>query len=337
MSDNFHKAIVHAYANLHNADNVLGTPISQEHLPHILKRSREGHEQLYNKLNDAAGSFAVGGRFGNFGMDDIQKQIMKMQQQIHESQTVHRGGSFHVGGGFVPSSPEEMYQHVLHMNPYQIEMMREASAQLLGGKPSPMFPMMVTKNEPLEAPAEDYENIIQMPNAHAMGRMLEADHGHVKGGGFFSGLKHVVRKIGQFYKPASSALRFASQNSADLVGLLPQSYQGAASSFLSTAASIDAAINPMIEATIDAVQENASPEAKERLKKMAEKSIDDAVAKHLPQANGVYQAAKTVGQDYSSGGFQAVKKRGASYASTKAQELAASVLKPAGIEADIGL
>lgn len=326
MSDKFHQAIVHAYGRFHNAENVLGSPITLDHLPHIMKRSKEGHEQLYNNLKESAGSFAAG---GNMNMHDI----LKIIDQQRENKADHRGGSLHTGGGFVPGDPQAMYRHVLHMNPYQVEMMREAAAQLLGGKPSGFFPKMVDDNEPLEAPAEDYENIIQMPNAHAMGRMLEADDGHVKGGGFFSGLKHVIRKIGKWYNPVSSALKFANQNQSDLLSMVPENYRGAASSFLSTAASIDAAINPMIEATIDAVQENATPEAKERLKKLAEKSIDDAVAKHLPQANDIYQGAKTVANDYMEGGVGQVALRG----KARAQAMAASVLKPANTEADIGL
>lgn len=279
--ESFRNKVLSEFMASHQKSPVLSTQLTGGHLKYVLDRTRPQLDNLYNKLKNSS-----------------------------EGGSASFGGSYHMGGGFsdhdVPETPEGMYKFSLHLSPYQVESMREAASQLLGGKPSPFHPTMADGSEELQADPQDYENIVRMPNAHAMGRMIEAEHGYARGGGFFDAFKHVARTAGKAYRFASSALGFATKNKDTLMNFVPDSYKGMVSGALDTAASIDAAINPMIEATIDAVQENASQEQKNKLKVLAEQSIDKAVQEHLPGAKPYYDTAKETAKIYNTQGLQGV-------------------------------
>jgi len=218
------------------------------------------------------------------------------------------GGSLHTGGNLVhnngydiggaiasggylpaPQSPKEMYHYMLNLTPQQFEAHREVAAQMLGGVPSPMWDHIADGKEPLEADDNEYENIMRMPNQHAAARLVEAD----RGGGFFKALKHVGRKVTALYKVGRGALNFVDRNK-DLLLDLPgvRDYKEGISGFLDTAVAIDDVVNPLVDAAIDASRNAATDEQRNKLKSMANKSIDNAIQTHLPQAQKYVDAAK---------------------------------------------
>jgi len=208
--------------------------------------------------------------------------------------SIYTAGSFPSGGTMpFPTTHKRMYHHVLNLTPSQFEAYREGAAQLLGGHPSPMWGRMAHGSEPLESDAEEYENIIRMPNQHAAAKMVEADASSPTGGGFFKALRHVGRKVTSFYKMGRGALKFVDRNKdvlLDLPGV--RDYKEGISSFLDSANAIDEAVNPFVDAAIDAASETASLEQREKLKRMATQSIDKAIETHMPNAQKYVNVAK---------------------------------------------
>lgn len=210
------------------------------------------------------------------------------------------GGSLHTGGAITsggylpfPKSHREMYHYMLNLSPQQFEGYREGAAQILGAHPSPMWGKMVDGSEALESDADEYENILRMPNQHAAARMIEADASSPTGGGFYKALRHVGRKVTNFYKMGRGALKFVDRNKdvlLDLPGV--RDYKEGISAFLDSANAIDEAVNPFVDAAIDAASESASLEQREKLKKMATQSIDNAIQTHLPEASKYVNVAK---------------------------------------------
>lgn len=204
------------------------------------------------------------------------------------------GGSLHMGGE-LPEPPQDqraMYHYTLQLSPHQMEFLREIANQLLGAKPSPVWDDLVPGGEPLESEAEEYEKIIDMPNTHSAARLIESDIGHGKGGGFMKAFKHVAKIGSKIYKAGHHALGWVNRNKDLLMNIVPEDYRAGAEGLLETANKIDSAVNPIIDATIDAVKENATPEDKQKLKRLAEQSIDKAIETHLPQAKPYMDAAK---------------------------------------------
>lgn len=208
------------------------------------------------------------------------------------------GGSLHTGGALSdetedPKNAKEMYHHLLRMGPHKFEAIREMSAQALGAVPSPMWGKMMDDNEKLNASPEHYENIMRMPNQHAAARMLEADQSSPTGGGFFKALKHLTKKATNIYKMGRGALNFVDRNKDVLLDLPGVSnYKEQIGAFLDSAKSIDDAVNPFVDAAIDATKENATAEDRNKLKQMATKSIDKAIETHLPGAKKYVEVAK---------------------------------------------
>ena len=280
--DKMHHTVVNYMTELHKKAPVLNADLGG-HFSEIMSKTREGVGRLYHHLKNVSQ--------GNIDEDEGGSGAM--------------GGSLRMGGAFGhASSPAALYMQTLHMNPYHIESIREAASQLLGGKPSPFHRTMATGSDALEAEPEDYENVVRMPNAHAMGRMIEAEHGYTRGGGFFKALRHATRLAGKAYKFVSAGLGLANKYQDQIMQFVPDDYKGAVSGALKTAATIDAAINPLVEATVDAAQETSTPEQRQKLKKMAEESIDQAVATHMPAAQPYYQAAKKAGTIYQDKGLK---------------------------------
>lgn len=210
------------------------------------------------------------------------------------------GGSIHTGGGFGDlsnvESPEEnvqMYHKLLNMNPHEFEAYREGATQMLGGVPSRMWGSIENPNEALETEADDYENIINMPNVHAAARMLEADDASPTGGGFGKALRHVGRKLSSIYKVGRAGINFLDRNRG-LLDVIPgvKDYSSNINSFIDSAKAIDDSINPLVEAAIDAGRSSATDEDRQKLKQLATQSIDAAVKKHIPQAQPFLDAAK---------------------------------------------
>lgn len=213
------------------------------------------------------------------------------------------GGSLHTGGALSdmgdenPRNSKEMYHHLLRMGPHKFEMLREMSAQMLGAVPSPMWDKMAEHGEGLEAPPDEYETLMRMPNQHAAARMLEADESSQSGGGFFKALKHLTRKAAGIYKIGRGVTNFVDRNK-DVLLELPgvRDYKEGISAFLDTAKSIDEAVNPFVDAAIDATKENATDEDRAKLKNLATSSIDKAIETHLPEAKKYVDVVKDLNQ-----------------------------------------
>lgn len=234
--------------------------ISQKFLPHATK--------LYNHLQTAVGGSAPS------------------------------GGSLYTGGGlsedkYSPDENVQMYHKLLNMNPAEFEAYRESATQMLGGVPSRMWGQIENPNETLETDAEDYENVINMPNVHAAARMLEADDASPTGGGFGKALKHIGRKLHSIYRIGRAGVNFVDRN-RELLDVIPgvRDYSSNINSFIDSAKAIDDSINPLVEAAIDAGRSTASDEDRQKLKQLATQSIDAAVQKHIPQAQPFLDAAK---------------------------------------------
>jgi len=121
----------------------------------------------------------------------------------------------------------------------------------------------------------------------------------MSGGGFFKALKHVGRKATGLYKIGRAALGFAQRNK-DLLLDLPgiRDYKEGISGFLDTAKEIDDAVNPFVDAAIDAAKDTATDADRQKLKNMATSSIDKAIETHLPEAKKYVEAARDMNNTY---------------------------------------
>lgn len=287
-----HDTIEH-YKNLHKTTGIFNDRLHGGHFEDIKNRADGPIHHLVNHLvskieREKAGSASSGGFIPFAGkMDD---ELAKFK-----GGSAGTGGSLHTGGGFgpdmsLPQTQQEMYHALLMMSPHQLEMFREIAAQLLGGASSHMWGDLTDKKEPLETDAEEYENLVRMPNSHAAARMLEADVGG--GGKFFKALKHVGKLATRVYSAGHAALKWVGNNKDLIVGLVPDQYKAGAEGFLETANKIDAAVNPIVDATVNALKDNATAEDKAKLKKMAKESIDKAVENNIPGAKKYIAAAE---------------------------------------------
>lgn len=173
------------------------------------------------------------------------------------------GGSLRGGGfGDIVKSPRDMYHYILNMTPHNFEMMREVASQLTGGLPSPMWGKLVG-NEPLEASPEDYEDIIRMPSIPATARMLDVSHHNLRGGGFYSALKHTLHHAHKAYKASHGTISFINKyrplisSALALPGL--NEYRAAIDPILDTAVAYDNAINPIYEAAKNEYEQSQNP------------------------------------------------------------------------------
>jgi len=230
----------------------------------------------------------------------ISKKFLPHAQNIVDKITggsAGSGGSIHTGGGLgalVPQDAVGMYHNLLMMSPGEFEAYREAATQMLGGVPSKMWGAIEEPNEPLEAEPDEYENVINMPNVHAAARMLEADESSPMGGGFGKALRHIGRKIGSLYKVGRASLNFVDRNRdtlLDIPGI--RNYKDQIGSFLDSAKAMDESVNPLVEAAIEAAGSGqTSEEGKRKLKQLATESIDNAIQKHMPEAQKYIDVAK---------------------------------------------
>ena len=283
----FTTTIARHFINNNNQTGVLSNlnenhvrPISNVIAPHSLRLLEHLKKRVAGGSMGSGGSLYTGGSLHSSGL------VGNSDYDIPHSVA---------SGGFLPepTNEKEMYHHMLNLSPQQFEAYRETATQMLGGVPSPMWDKIADGKEPLESDENEYENIMRMPNQHAAARLLDADANSPTGGGFFKALKHVGRKVTGLYKMGRGALNFVDRNK-DLLLDLPgvRDYKEGISGFLDTAVAIDDVVNPLVDAAIDASRNTSTPEDRNRLKKMAEKSIDSAIDTHMPQARKYVDAAK---------------------------------------------
>lgn len=211
------------------------------------------------------------------------------------------GGSLHMGGAlnlsWTPKNPKEAYHWSLNLTPQQLEMKREIAAQLLGGVASPMWGKLVSKEDKLEADPEEYEKIIDMPNVHSMARMIEAEDGHSKGGGFWKAVKHVAKKAHHLYRMGHAALGLANKFKDPLLETsLLSPYKDVINSAFDTMNAMDEVVNPMVESTMKAV--NGDESERQKLKEIALQSVENTARQYVPASGAYIDAAKSVREAY---------------------------------------
>lgn len=299
MSSDFPTTIARHFVNnsrgvLHNINENHVQPISNVIAPHSMRLMSHLRNRVQaGSMGSPGGSFPSGG-------------------SIYTGGSLYTGGGLDIpqgvaSGGFMkfPENEKEMYHYLLNLTPQQFEAYRETATQMLGGVPSSMWDKIADGKEPLESDENEYENIMRMPNQHAAARLLDADANSPTGGGFFKALKHVGKKVTSLYKMGRGALNFVDRNK-DLLLDLPgvRDYKEGISGFLDTAVAIDDVVNPLVDAAIDASRDAATEADRTKLKRMAEKSIDNAIDTHVPQARKYVDAAKDLNNTY-----QEVKRR----------------------------
>lgn len=277
--------VIHRYMNHPSVHDILRGKLNGGHFGQIHGRSEAGINNLVTSIHKnvpyvrerMAGSVPLGGStpLGGSGV---------------------MAGSLHLGGAL--QNHKDMYHFALNLSPAEFELLREIAVQLLGGKPSPMWGKMTEGNESLESSAENYEHIFRMPNQHSAAKMLEAEYGSGKGAGFGKAFKHVARLGSKIYKAGHHALSFVNRNKDLLVNLLPAEYKADAEAFLETANRIDDAVNPIVDATIDAVKQGATQEDKDKLKRLAENKIKQVVEERVPHGKDVMKLAKDINETY---------------------------------------
>lgn len=215
---------------------------------------------------------------------------------VHRGGSLHTGGSFGSGGGIsVPSNPKEAYHYALNLTPQQLEMKREIAAQMLGAVPSPMWGKMVDNTDKLEADPEEYERIIDMPDVHSMARLIEAESGHSKGGGFWKSVKHVARKAANLLTGGSKALEFVNKYKDPILELpLFANYKDSINGAIETANMIDRTVSPLAQATAAALKDNASESDRSKFRQLAQDSLEKAATTYMPNSAPYIEAAKNV-------------------------------------------
>lgn len=214
-----------------------------------------------------------------------------------EGSGMNYGGSIHSGGavkkyhhimseGENIKNHKDAYHFLLNLTPSEFECLREIASQLMGGMPSPMWGDLREKGDKLEVPIENYHHFISMPSNHHAAKLIEAEYGVGKGGSFLKTVKHIARKASKLYKIGHQALGVVNRNK-DLLLNIPglDKYKQPISNFLDAASRIDDAVNPIVEATIDATKANATAEDKQKLKNLAEQSIKKVVKENVPQGD----------------------------------------------------
>lgn len=284
---------------------------SAPYINHALKGIKE--------ISESGGSINFGGTIGiGGGLKEQLETMIKNRNNLplrpqplpkfnygHPPGTRSIGGAIHMGGSIYPAGAlhmggnlqnhQDAYYFALHLTPIEVECLREIALQLLGSKASHMWGNMVEPDEKLEAKPEHYDQIAMMPNSHSMARMIDAESGYGRGGGFSKAFKHVAKIGSRIYKAGHHALKWANKNKDVLLGLPGiDKYKDEVNMFLETANRIDDAVNPIVEATIDAVKEGATQEDKDKLKKMAEDSIKKVVEDKVPHGKDIVKLAEDV-------------------------------------------
>lgn len=276
--------VIHRYLNHPDVQAMFRGKLHAGHLNYIHQRAQHPINQLFHHIQNhpaiqnynggssaIAGSIRMGGSAGAAGFP--------------------MAGSLHLGENL--KNHKEMYHFALNLSPMQFEILREIAVQLLGGKPSPMWGRM-TEEEPLESDIQNYEHIYRMPNSHALAKMIESEYGYGRGAGFGKAFKHVARIGAKVYKGIRAGLGVVNRNKDLLLNLLPDQYKGEAEAFLETANRIDNAVNPIVDATIDAVKEGATHADKEKLKKIAEDKIKRVVEEKVPKGKEIVKLAEDI-------------------------------------------
>jgi hypothetical protein len=284
------------YSNLEPSHHVIGKYV--EGAKHILKHPLGG--QIPNMIHKRSAPAIDGviSHIKNLGMTRIGQNPSLL---LHRGGSgvmgggVSMGGSVHLGGALLDN--RDSYHFVLNLSPHEFECLREIAVQLMGGKPSHMWGRMVSGREPLEAGIDDYQDIVRMPNQHAASKMLEAESGYGQGGGFGKAFRHVARIGSKILKAGHHALKFIDRNKDLLLQAIPDEYKGEAEAFLETANRIDDAVNPIVDATIDAVKQGATKEDKEKLKKLAEDKIKKVVEDKVPRGKEILKLAEDLNQN----------------------------------------
>lgn len=288
-----HHSVLNKFINNSEVQRITKGKLHGGHLPYLEAVSKKPMNELITDIANKS-------HYIN------KNRILTMNQLSSEG--IHRGGGHMVGGGHLLGgsvlleannlkNQKDMYHFSLNLTTQEFELLREIAVQLLGGKPSPMWEDengMEIPNEPLESEAKNYEDIYRMPNKHATAKMLEAEYNYGKGGGFGKAFRHVAKIAGKVYRAGHSALKWAASNKDSLLSVLPDQYKGMAEGFLETANRIDDAVNPIVEATIDAVQDDATQAQKDKLKKMAEDSIKKVVEENVPKGKEIIKIAEVV-------------------------------------------
>lgn len=277
--------VVHKFLNHPRMNEVLRGKVHAGHFNKVHSSAENPLNAMFQQINDIANDHPrfKGGSTGMGGNISVPGGSYMM------------GGSLHMGGNI--KNHEELYHFVLNLSPHEVECLREIAVQIMGGLPSRMWGKLIPKDEEhLESDQESYEHIVRMPNSHAMARMVEAEGSSKgEGGGFGKALKHVAKIGSKIYKAGHHALKFVNRNK-DLLYQLPgvKDYTNEIDAFLETANRVDDAVNPIVDATIDAVKEDATQADKDKLKKMAESSIKRVVEQQVPNGKEIVQLANEV-------------------------------------------
>lgn len=312
------KVIGH-YGADNRVNEILRRPLQQHHLQSIHERSKPQLDVLHDHLKAMSSMPNMvekgAGLLQNMRNSEDAVRIRKMYSKITNEQPIRTagfhsresiggsagiGGSMHLAGslpeGDQIKNHQDLYHFTLDLSPRQWEMLREIAVQLLGGKPSPMWGRLVNYgDEPLESKRHNYEHIYMFPTQHAAAKMVEAEYGHGReGGGFGKALKHVARIGSKILKAGHHALGFVNRNKDLLMQVVPDKYKGEAEAFLETANRIDDAVNPIVDATIDAVKHNATQSDKDKLKKIAEEKITKVVEERVPKGKEIVKLAKDI-------------------------------------------
>lgn len=274
---------------MHEANPMLNYQLQGGHMDHIFNRSHEPIERLMKH------TYSLNNTKILKNPDIIKGAGVSMGGAALMGGSGAVAGSLHLGGSL--SDNRDAYHFVLELNPREFEMLREIAVQILGGKPSPMWGRLADGHEPLEAGSEDYQNIIRMPNTHSAGKLLDAEYGYGKGGGFGKAFRHVARIGAKIAKAGHHVLKFVDRNKDVLLRAIPEEYRGEAEAFLETANRIDDAVNPIVDATLDAVKPGATQADKNKLKKLAENKIKEVIEDKVPNGKEILRLAEDINQN----------------------------------------
>jgi hypothetical protein len=243
------------------------------------------HRNVANHQTDAAETAAA-----SVSSEEDNGGSLNVAGSLNVGGSTPIGGSVHIGGALpinnrlahgpmklheMPDSPTDAYHYILNMSPQQHEMKREIAAQLLGSHPSKMWGNLVEDGDrTLKAKPHHYENIVRMPNTHAMARMLEAEHDSGHGDGFWRAVKHVGTIAGKAYRHGRVAAKFIYANKEPLIRALGLEQFRPAIEMMGTAANIaDKVVNPIVEYGLKQAEKQPS-KTKETLKPLAEKAAN---------------------------------------------------------------
>lgn len=243
---------------------------------------------MFDKLHQGAGLEPVGGSGGGGSIQggSIQGGVLTGGSG---------GGGSIVEGPTNSNDPKQLYHHILGLTPRKWELMREISSQTLGAVPSPMWGDLKVGGSLLsENDRHHHENILRMPSPHGAARLVEAELGYGKGGGFTKTLSNIANKAASIYTAGHHALQFASKNRQfiDKVPFLAK-HSGKINRVLDAANAIDAALYPVVR-TLQATKTDKSKAMEHKLHNEASKALNEAVAEHKPDIAPLVQEGNDV-------------------------------------------